>query len=187
MPAQRQLRLVEPPEPAPADAEAEGEPLPDIDTLFRRYARYVGSVALRILGRESDVDDVVQDVFLDAHRGLSSLRDPGAVRAWLARLTVRKARRVLRRRRLMRALGLDTQPDYGLVVDPAATPEQRVLLVEIYRLMDAMPSEERLAWSLRYLEGETLERVAELCGCSLATAKRRIRAARVAMEGELRR
>jgi RNA polymerase sigma-70 factor (ECF subfamily) len=177
--SQPKLRLVEPP--------PDEEIAHDLDSLFRRYARYVGSIALRILGREDEVEDLVQEVFLDAHGGLGELRDPGAVRGWLAKVTVRKARRVLSRRRLKRLVGLDAAPDYGQVADDAASPEQRVLLAEIYRLLDDLPADERLAWSLRYVEGESLQSVAELCGCSLATAKRRVAAARTKIGGELRR
>jgi RNA polymerase sigma-70 factor (ECF subfamily) len=45
--------------------------------------------------------------------------------------------------------------------------------------------EHRVAWTLRYVEGEKLERVAEHCGCSLATAKRRIAAAHAKIQSEL--
>jgi RNA polymerase sigma-70 factor (ECF subfamily) len=60
-------------------------------------------------------------------------------------------------------------------------------LAKVYAVLDALPSDERVAWSLRHVEGERLERVAELCGCSLATAKRRIAAAhqRIAVELEV--
>jgi RNA polymerase sigma-70 factor (ECF subfamily) len=40
----------------------------------------------------------------------------------------------------------------------------------------------RIAWTLRYVEREKLEEVARLCGCSLATAKRRIAATQAAIE-----
>jgi DNA-directed RNA polymerase specialized sigma24 family protein len=43
-----------------------------------------------------------------------------------------------------------------------------------------------LAWSLRHLEGERLEDVAERCGCSLATAKRWIATAQARLEKEIR-
>ena len=43
----------------------------------------------------------------------------------------------------------------------------------------------RVAWTLNYVEGETLEEVARLCGCSLATAKRRIAAAQRFIEEKL--
>jgi RNA polymerase sigma-70 factor (ECF subfamily) len=52
-------------------------------------------------------------------------------------------------------------------------------------VLDRLPVNERLAWSLRHIEGEQLESVAVLCGCSLATAKRRIAAAQQAVERSL--
>jgi RNA polymerase sigma-70 factor, ECF subfamily len=52
----------------------------DLDALFRRYSAYVAAVALRLLGRDDEVDDVVQEVFLAALRGLRQLREEGAVK-----------------------------------------------------------------------------------------------------------
>ena len=72
-------------------------------------------------------------------------------------------------------------PDYQNVAR-GASPEQQVILARVYRELDRLPTEQRLAWALRHLEGETLTSVAELCGCSLATAKRRIRAAHEAIQ-----
>lgn len=60
---------------------------------------------------------------------------------------------------------------------PAATGEQRAMLSNVYRVLETRPAQEQVAWSLRYLEGESLERVAELMGLSLATVKRRLAAA----------
>jgi RNA polymerase sigma-70 factor (ECF subfamily) len=170
--------------PARARDDAEGEhaqPL-EIDEAFRLYAPYVARIGYRLLGRDSDIDDLVQDVFLAAHRGLSNLRQPEAIRGWLATVAVRKARRRLRRRRMWSMVGIGTDgPEAVDVADPAATPEQRALVAQIYRLLDRLPVDQRIAWSLRFVDGQTLERVAELCGCSLATAKRRIKAARDAV------
>jgi RNA polymerase sigma-70 factor (ECF subfamily) len=47
----------------------------------------------------------------------------------------------------------------------------------VYQVLDGMRASWRVAWVLRYVEGEALEEVARLCDCSLATAKRRITAA----------
>lgn len=157
----------------------------DLDGAFRAYARYVGSIALRILGRPEDVEDVVQDVFLDAQSGLATLRDPGALKGFLATLAVRKSVRLLKRRRMRRFFGLDDGFDYAQLADTAATPHERALVGEVYRLLDELPADARSAWVLRHVEGEKIERVAELCGCSLATAKRRIAAAHAVLYGEL--
>ncbi|HEX4337608.1 MAG TPA: sigma-70 family RNA polymerase sigma factor [Polyangiaceae bacterium] len=165
---------------APLDTPAPESPDPrslDLDTLFRRYSSYVAAVAHRLLGRDDEVDDTVQEVFLAAVRGLRSVRDPQAVKSWLACIAVRVARRKLRKRRMRSFFGLDDPATYGKVTDPGASPEQRALLERVYRVLDEMPTNDRVAWALRYVEGEPLESVASLSGCSLATAKRRIRAA----------
>ncbi len=153
----------------------------NFDELFKTHSRYVAHIAYRLLGREDEVDDVVQDVFLAAHRGLKDLREPLALRGWLATVTVRITKRRLRKQRLWRALGAETNNDYTSIADSSASPDEQVLLGEIYRQLGDLPINQRIAWTLRYIEGEKLERVAELCGCSLATAKRRILAAHVAV------
>lgn len=155
---------------------------PTLDEVFRAHSRYVATVAHRALGRSHEVEDLVQDVFVAAQRGLEALREPDAIRGWLATVTVRKARRRLRRRRLEIFLRLDEAPSYLEVLDPAASPSDRTLLAQVYRLLDRLPVEQRLGWTLHHVEGETLERVATLCECSLATIKRRIRAAQMALD-----
>lgn len=157
----------------------------DPSVAFRRHAGYVAAIAHRLLGRDDEVDDTVQEVFVAAVRGLSSIRNPAAVRAWLGRVTVRVARRRLRQRRWRALLGIDQAIDYETVADAAASPEQRLLIGRVYGALDRMPSSLRIAWTLRYVEGEQLEQVAALSGCSLATAKRRIAAARRRLEEEL--
>src|ERR1051325_10698207 len=105
---QPSLRLVRPGDQLPKD---------ELEALYRTYARYVASIALRLLGRDDEVDDVVQEVFISALRGLRNLREPGAIRGWLATVTVRIARRKLRRRRLWAFVGLDEAPDYASIID----------------------------------------------------------------------
>lgn len=167
--AKPHIRLVEPDEPSREEAPPAG-----LEAAFERYAPYVASIGLRMLGRRDEADDLVQDVFLAAARGLDQVKDPHATKAWLATVAVRTARKRLRRRRLRMMLSLESEVDYGDVADDRASPETRALLCGVYRALDRLPVDERLAWTLRHVEGEKLERVALLCDCSLATVKRRI-------------
>jgi RNA polymerase sigma-70 factor (ECF subfamily) len=157
----------------------------DLEEFFRRYAPYVARIGHRLLGRDDEVDDLIQDVFLAAHRGVRSLRDADAIKGWLATVAVRQCRRRLRARRVRAFLHFDSSDDYVQVADESASPEHRALLSSVYRILDRLPANQRIAWSLRHVEGERLERVAELCGCSLATAKRRIKAAQEAVQREV--
>src|SRR4051812_39179732 len=66
------------------------------EALFRRYSRMVNGLAYRILGRDADVDDLVQDSFLEALRGLERLDNPQAFASWLGSIVVRTAGKRLR-------------------------------------------------------------------------------------------
>lgn len=157
------------------------EPVEQTGDLYVEYGRYVAALAYRLLGRDADVDDVVQDVFLAAVTSLSRLRDKGAIKGWLASTTVNVASRRLRRRKLLAVLGFDGSSDTD-VEAPGATAEERMMVAHVYEVLDERPVNERVAWVLRHVEGESLERVAELTGCSLATAKRRLAAAQAAID-----
>ena len=151
--------------------------VPSVDEAFRRYSSYVAAVGLRLLGRPDEVDDLVQDVFIEAQKGLHTVRDAESVKRWLAKVTVRVSHRRLARRRRWSFLRLGAHFDYAELPDPAASPETRALLAKVYRVLDGLPPKQRIAWTLRHVQGERLDQVALMCDCSLATAKRRIAAA----------
>jgi RNA polymerase sigma-70 factor (ECF subfamily) len=151
--------------------------------LYKAFSPYVASIALRITGRDADVDDVVHDVFLALWRHIDRIGPEDAARVWLARATVRAASRILRRRRLRRFVGLD-----ALVVDLAVNPigpdaESASALAEVFRRLEILPVRHRLPWSLRFLGGEDLQSVADQIGVSLATVKRRIAFANRVLQG----
>lgn len=159
-------------------------PLPDpanLDQVFRRFAPYVARIAARILGQTDELDDLVQDVFLDAQRGLSQLRDASLVRAWLATVTVRKAKRRLQRRRWVHWVGLESAIDPP-VADPSTSTRDHALILAVYRVLDSVTPEERIAWIMHRVEGESLEDIATACDCSRATAHRLVMRAQAALE-----
>jgi RNA polymerase sigma-70 factor (ECF subfamily) len=155
---------------------------PTLDEAFREHAPYLARVALRVLGRRDEVEDLVQQTFIEACSSLKNLRNPDAIRAFLAAITVRLARRTLRVRRLKQWVLFDDAPDYLDVADARHSAVDRVLLAKVYEVLDTLPADERIAWALQYIEGEALERVASLCQCSLATVKRRVARAQAAIE-----
>jgi len=160
---------------------------PSLDGVYRRYTRYVAAIILRLGGRTPELEDLVQDVFLDAARGIDKLRQPDAIKGWLATITVRVVRRRLRLRRARRFLGRDSTFNYEHVADAAASPFDKLLVAAVYRILDELPVADRLAFSLHHIQGEKLPEVARLCGCSEATAKRRIARAMKRVEGGLSR
>jgi RNA polymerase sigma-70 factor (ECF subfamily) len=165
------------------DERARGE-------LYRRHVRYVLGLSVRLLGHRGDGEDLTQDVFATALERLGTLHDPSAFRPWVAQIAVNTIRKRIRRRSLGRLLGVeDGTPDATLerLAGSAGNGEARAELALLDTALSELPAELRIAWMLRYVEGEELESVAEICGCSLATAKRRIgrASARVTLHVEI--
>jgi RNA polymerase sigma-70 factor (ECF subfamily) len=164
--ARMALRLVKTADPV------SDEGLLDPKTLFASYASFVAAIAARLLGRSDEVADVVQDVFAVVVAGIDKLKAPEAAKGWLATITVRVAMRRIRRRRLRSWLSLDPACDYLSLPDPSLSGEERAAVAAIYRLLDRFPVKQRTAWLLHHGESLPAAEVAEICGCSLATAKR---------------
>lgn len=156
----------------------------DLTTVYRLHSAYVATVGLRLLGNDAELDDLVQEVFIEAHHALSQLRDPNAVRGWLARICVRKSVRRLRRRRLRQMLGWEDVPDWQKT-DSSLTPEQMSEVRRAYRILARFPAEERVIWILRHIEGESLDEIGRLCECSKSTVQRRIRSVEARFDREV--
>src|SRR4029079_6291906 len=108
MPPKPHLRLAGPPPELVA-----GGPV-DFNELFARYGRYVARLGSGLVGSGyTDVDDVVQDVFLLASRRLPTIVDMIQARGWLATVTTRLVARGVRRRPFPAALAARSERSRG--------------------------------------------------------------------------
>lgn len=147
-----------------------------LELLYRRHAQFAFKLAVRLQGSSNDIEDVVHDAFLKVQSRVESLQDPGLFRGWLGSIVVNEVRLRLRKGRFLRALRLQSSEpvDLDSLASESASPEVRAQLAQVYALLRLMATEERIAWTLRFVERHQLEEVAELTGCSLATVKRRL-------------
>ncbi len=146
------------------------------EIIYRRHVRYVGGAVTRLMRRRPDAEDVVQDAFASAFEDLASLREPEALRGWIAQIAVRLVLRKFRRQRLARALGLDRGTDdasLAALADPDVGPERRAELAGLDRALARLAPELRVVWMLRRVEGWDVDEVARACETSPATVKRR--------------
>jgi RNA polymerase sigma-70 factor (ECF subfamily) len=146
--------------------------------LYQRHAKEVLTVLYRVLGPDDEMDELLHEVFVRAFRNVRSIDDPERLKSWLCGISVFVARGAIRRRRRGRWLQF---------FDPFALPENtdvdtnndaRRALKRAYELLGKLPTESRIAFSLRYIDGRELTEVAEMTGVSLATVKRRLRSAK---------
>jgi len=148
-----------------------------VEALFRRYAPMINGLALRLIGRDADVDDLVQDCFVEALKNLGRLREPDAVAGWLRAIVVNHASKLIRKRVLLGRLGLSREKfkvDPDLVASRNVPADVASELSAIYRVIERLPARLRVPLVLRRIEEFSLEEVARLTKTSLATTKRRI-------------
>ena len=143
-------------------------------TLYDRYSQYIQSYLVRLMGFDSEVGDLLQEVFLQALKSVEKLRDPDRMKAWLGSIAVHTARACIRRRTRWRWIQYREPESLPLTAAPTADDETREVLKMTYEILDRMPVEERIAFSLRFIEGLELTETANACNVSLATIKRRL-------------
>lgn len=146
--------------------------------LHQRYAPLVRRMLTRVLGPDAALRDLEQDVFLAAIDGMDRLEDDAALRSWIAGICVRLSRAEIRRRvrdRWFHRLAADEPPE---VEAPSSSPDIDAAARATYRILGNLGADDRIVFALRFLDGMELVEVADACGVSLATVKRRLRRAR---------
>lgn len=146
--------------------------------LFDRHHRRITQLLVRVLGCDDEVEDLAQEAFLGVLKGLPTFRgDAQMLSGWITKIAVYTARGAIRRRRRMRLFRArtDGQPVEG---KQPANQETSQLLKHAYRAIEQLPVDERLAFTLRFIDGMELQDVASACGVSLATVKRLLQRSR---------
>jgi RNA polymerase sigma-70 factor, ECF subfamily len=166
----------------------EGNPWAEA-ALCRRYVGPLASMLTRLLGNRIDADDLVQDAMVVALDRIEGLRTPSAFKPWLFGIATNLAKKKLRRKRFERLLGLgpsEEEDPLAAFGSPVISPEVRTELSMLEHKVRRLSPELRIAWSLRFVEGYELAEIAEICGCSLATMKRRLDKAQHHVKAQLR-
>jgi RNA polymerase sigma-70 factor (ECF subfamily) len=145
--------------------------------FFTRYAPDVERLVTHLIGLDRELADILQEVFVQALSSIHGLRDPAALKPWLLRIATHSARRTLRsrtRRGWLRFFVDAEDEARNAPVAEAPDVEGRATLQAVYKLLDRVPADERIAFALRYIDGMELTEVAAACSVSLATTKRRL-------------
>lgn len=161
-------------------------------TLHERSARRVAAAAL---GNQTDAEEAVQEACLAAWRRIDRLDDPSAFRAWLLRITWRKA--LDRRRSLgvwlrrMRREKADEEPAIDSVASDAQLPDDEYLARErdrvVAQLIRSLPARLRDPLLLAASGEHRYEEIARMLAIPLGTLKWRVKEARRVLREKLER
>jgi RNA polymerase sigma-70 factor (ECF subfamily) len=158
-----------------------------LDQVLRAHAEILERLLARLIGPHADVEDLLQDTFAAAIVAFPTFRGEASVRTWLHRIAVNVAKMHLRSPRRRRDVPLDEQalpPSDDAPADALASFE---LTEQLYRHLDALDADKRIAVILHVIEDRPIAEVAALTGASRAATKSRLFWARRALLKRLRR
>ena len=154
--------------------------------IFDRYSRPVLGFIFDMVGDRHTAEDLAQETFVRAFRGLGSLRDESKLSTWLFSIAKNVARESLReRRRGGVSVELDDEEVFFELHDDAPTPAGRLLDKElngvIGKALMKLDEDKRLVFTLKVLQHRSYEEIAEITGFSVGKLKTDLHRARAEM------
>jgi RNA polymerase sigma-70 factor (ECF subfamily) len=153
--------------------------------LFRRHRNRVHACLYRVLGSNRDMDDLLQEAFLQVFQSLRGWRAEASLATWIDRVSVRVAYRYLSQRGRRVPTDVLTSDDdiAGTEVGPGARRQlARDGVKRLYAVLDELSPAARLAFTLHEIDGRTLPETAKLVGSSVTATKLRVWRARKRIE-----
>lgn len=157
--------------------------------LFRLHKNNVARLVQRMTGRRSDVDDLIQEVFLQVHRSIGRFHGKSRFSTWLYRVTVNV---VLMHRRSARSRPtLVEQPETMVPEDRQPLPDEqaaRAARVRVFaKLLEELSEKKRVVFILHELEGMAAAEIAEVVEAPVLTVRTRLFYARRELEALIRK
>ena len=168
-------------EPSPKSPARPTGPRLDTTSLFREHAPYVWRALRRMGVRESDIEDVCQEVFVVVHKRLADFEGRSSARTWIYGIAMRIASDYRKRASHVREVATETPPDELSRDDPHDALAARQARATLDRLLDQLDDDKRAVFVLYEIEELPMNEVALAVGCPLQTAYSRLHAARSKM------
>ena len=157
------------------------------EELYRAHAGRLYNLAVRMAGSIPEAEDLLQEVFLQAHRKLGSFRGDSTLGTWLYRLAVNQCLDFLRSRQGRFARTTDSLDDEGAMEPAAPSPAVPTAIsrLDLDRAIGRLPDACRAVFVLHDVEGFGHQEVAEMLGVSEGTSKSQVHKARMKLRAML--
>jgi RNA polymerase sigma-70 factor, ECF subfamily len=158
-------------EPVPVGAAATDVVVGDFAEIVRRHQSMVFSIALHFLADPPAAEELAQDVFMQLHAKLSTLKSPEHMVFWLRKVTSHRCIDRMRRYRMPQVSLEDLPESSVLEFSPGVQPADPFLARRLQQLVASLPGKARLLVILRYQEDLSAEDIAEILDMPAATVK----------------
>jgi RNA polymerase sigma-70 factor (ECF subfamily) len=156
------------------------------EELYRTHAPRLFGVACRLVGR-AEAEDLLQEIFLTAHRKLSLFKGESSIGTWLFRLATNQCLDHLRSRSARFAQMTDTFDDADVAATGAGAGGILGVVdrLDLERALAALPAGCRTVFVLHDVEGCEHREIGELLGISDGTSKSQLHKARMRLRAAL--
>lgn len=151
------------------------------EELYRTHAGRIFSLAVRMLGNNADAEDLLQEIFLNAHRKLESFRGESALGTWLYRLATNQILDHVRSRAARTGQLTDGLDDASALADGIGhrLGDRAIDRIDLERALSQLPEGCRAAFVLHDVEGLEHREVADVLGIAEGTSKSQVHKARL--------
>lgn len=156
--------------------------------LFANYCEMVFNVCFRMLGSQSEAEDITQDVFLKVYRSVRQFRGESKLSTWLYRIAINLCLNCRRRKKIEQLLSLDfmfansEEEEHGFVDSSDKEPDAILEKLETERIVlkaiNSLPKQQCIALTLQYYEGLPYQEIAEIMNCSVGSVESRLHRAK---------
>lgn len=159
------------------------------EELYKAHSGRLYSLACRMLGNTADAEDLLQEIFLSAHRKLDSFRGDSALGTWLYRLGMNQILDHVRSRAGRAGQVTDGLDDASAIADASGhrLADRAIDRIDLERALAELPDGCRAAFLLHDVEGLEHREVADVLGIAEGTSKSQVHKARLRLRGLLRR
>jgi RNA polymerase sigma-70 factor (ECF subfamily) len=154
------------------------------EEFYRRHRRQVAATLYRVLNDRNEIEDLVQEVFVIAFRGLDKFRGESRVSTWLYRICVNVALGRIRTKVRKPPPILVPDPVVERVEESPETPERAMQRSQakdkVNRILAELPAKKRIVLYLHEIQGLDLKEIAAIVGAHPVTVRTRLFYARKA-------
>ena len=143
--------------------------------LVETYETSVYRLALRMCGNAHDAEEVAQEAFVAAWKGLPAFRGESKFSSWLYQLTTNAAIDFLRREKRHRAaVPIEDEPEPATPDTPQQAVEEGEMRQALQQALDSLTPEHRQIFLLRQMRQLSYEEIGRLLGLEAGTVKSRL-------------
>lgn len=155
------------------------------ELLIERHKRGIFALLYRLLGKSGEIEDIAQNVFLAAYRGLRTFQGKAKFSTWVYRIAYNQACSALRKLRTRKLyedpgsrLDDDGRAEVEFAGDAASDPESETFKKQVWQVVGRLPTQSRAVIELFYRQGLRYPEIAETLEMPLGTVKTHLYRAR---------